>query len=408
VKHKIYSFEEHGLSVDRLDHHALYVMQKLREAGFTAYLVGGSVRDLLLHKKPKDFDISTSAHPEQIKSLFKNCILIGKRFRLAHIRFGKKILEIATFRSGELESEELITRDNEWGSEEEDVLRRDFTINGLFYDASNASIIDYVDGYSDIKRGLLRTIGQPYLRFKQDPVRMIRLLKFQARFGFDVDSPTRLALLDCRQDIAKSSSARILEEILRMLESTTAQPFIRLLAEHGLLQSMMPTLAEFLESPEGEEVYRYLNEMDGILREYPDAPLDRSLLLSGIVFPLFQRRIQSHCLVHAQSPHLGEIQQQAQEQLQELFSPFFQLPRRLKMNITGILTEQYRMTPPEKKRSPRTRVPNIPDFHLAIAFLDIRSRIEPGLQQIVEKWGAAFARTKENKTKPHRIHRATS
>ena len=183
------------------------------------------MRDLLLDKKPKDFDISTSAEPEEIKQLFRSCILIGRRFRLAHIRFGKKILEVSTFRSGDAENDELILRDNKWGTPEQDVLRRDFTINGLFYDPSTQTIIDYVGGYPDLQKKVLRTIGQPFIRFRQDPVRMLRLIKFQARFGFDVDSAARIALLECRQEIVKSSSARIQEELLRMLESGASEPF---------------------------------------------------------------------------------------------------------------------------------------------------------------------------------------
>ena len=158
---KFYPFDTHKLPLEKIDPDALYVMEKLRLNGYIAYLVGGGVRDLLLGHKPKDFDISTSAEPEQIRHLFRNCILIGRRFRLAHIRFGKKIIEVSTFRSGDNETDALILRDNKWGSPEEDVLRRDFTINGLFYDSATQEVIDYVDGYADVQKQLLRTVGQP-------------------------------------------------------------------------------------------------------------------------------------------------------------------------------------------------------------------------------------------------------
>ncbi|MFI5344679.1 MAG: hypothetical protein ACHQUC_10735 [Chlamydiales bacterium] len=184
---KIYFTTEHGIDPALIDRDALYVLEKLRQAGFVAYLVGGSVRDLLIKRRPKDFDISTSARPEQVKVVFqRQCILIGRRFRLAHIRFGHKIIEVATFRAGENDSD-LITQNNVWGTAEQDVMRRDFTINGLFYDSSNHSIIDYVDGWEDVQKNLLRTIGDPKVRFKQDPVRLIRLLKFQARSNFKID-----------------------------------------------------------------------------------------------------------------------------------------------------------------------------------------------------------------------------
>ena len=247
---KIYDVGEHQIAPDKIDQHAFYVIQKLRQAGHKAYLVGGGVRDLLLKTRPKDFDISTSAKPEEIRSLFRNAILIGRRFRLAHIRFGKKVIEVATFRAGATEEAGLIVRDNEWGSEEQDVLRRDFTINGLFYDPENQTVIDYVDGYSDLAKRTLRAIGQPDVRFMQDPVRMIRLIKFCARFDFEIHRPTFEALLNCKGEILKSSSARIFEELLRMLESGAAKPFFHLLNEYGILKPLSPNLSRFLEKPE--------------------------------------------------------------------------------------------------------------------------------------------------------------
>ena len=187
---KIYHANEHDISITLIDPDAILILKKLKEAGFQAYLVGGSVRDLLVKKQPKDFDISTSARPEQIKQIFqRNCMLIGRRFRLAHIRFGHRIFEVSTFRAGENDSD-LIIHDNIWGTPEEDVLRRDFTMNGLFYDPTTHTVIDYVGGWHDIHNNLLKTIGEPSTRFKQDPVRMIRLLKFQSRFNFDIEAHT--------------------------------------------------------------------------------------------------------------------------------------------------------------------------------------------------------------------------
>jgi poly(A) polymerase len=390
VEQKTYPVDKHLLPLDKVDSDALYVMEKLHHAGHTAYLVGGSVRDLLLGRKPKDFDISTSAKPEEIKRLFRNCILIGKRFRLAHIRFGKKILEVSTFRSGDNESDTLILRDNAWGSPEQDVLRRDFTINGLFYDPATQTIIDYVGGYPDIQKKCLRTIGQAFLRFKQDPVRMLRLLKFQARFGFEIDADARIALLECRGEIAKSSATRILEELLRMLESGSAQSFFRLLTEYGLLQLLLPILAHFLETDEGQEVYSFLQEIDSHIQEPPHPLLDRSILLTTLSFPLFQKRISTRYLERERIPHLGEIQNEAFDFLHDLFSPFFHLPRRLKSSITSILTSQYRLTPIEKRRNRRLRAPHDPDFPLAMQFFDLRRCIEPGLQKIWEEWSTSY------------------
>lgn len=386
MEQKIYPFEEHQLPMQQIDTHALYVMEKLRNAGFTAYLVGGSVRDLLLKKKPKDFDISTSASPEEIKGIFRNCILVGRRFRLAHIRFGKKILEVSTFRAGDIESEELIVRDNEWGNTEEDALRRDFTINALFYDSSNQTIIDYAGGYPDLQRKFLRTIGPAYTRFKQDPVRMIRLLKFQARFGFEVDPHTHIALLECRHEIIKSSAARILEEVLRMLESGAAQSFFRLMTDHGILDFLLPNLARFLEKEGGNEVYSYLQEVDLNAGDSQAIPYERPILMSCLVFPLLEERLERCTLEYGRPPHLGEIHMQVRDLLHEIFHGFFNIPRRLRIAMTSILTLQYRLTPLEKKYIRKKRIPTDPDFLLALGFLNLRCCLEPGLQKIYEEW----------------------
>lgn len=385
-----YTFETHRLPIEKIDSDALYVMQKLRQAGFIAYLVGGSVRDLLLNKVPKDYDISTSAEPEQIKKLFRNCILIGRRFRLAHIRFGHKILEVSTFRSGDNEADTLIVRDNEWGSPEEDVHRRDFTINGLYYDSSNQTIIDYVGGYLDLEKKSLRTIGQPFLRFKQDPVRMLRLLKFRARFGFEIDHDAHIALIETRHEITKSSPARILEELLRMLESGAAKPFFQLLSDYGLLQLMIPELASFLETKEGEEIYEYLRAVDTNCYHVNMPPIDRAILVSCLLFPIFQKRMQTRYIDRNKNPHLGEIQDEAHDLVSDVFKVFLQIPRKLRMEVVSIITCQYRLTPIDPKRLKHLRIPNDPNFFLALQFLEIRGFLQPELQKIWEDWQNAL------------------
>lgn len=405
MEQKTYPFEQHGLSVKQIDLDALYVMERLRASGFTAYLVGGSVRDLLLHQKPKDFDISTSAEPEEIKKIFRNCILIGRRFRLAHIRFGKKTLEVSTFRSGMTESDELILRDNVWGSPEEDAMRRDFTINGLFYDPATQGIIDYVGGYPDLQKKLLRTIGQPYLRFRQDPVRMLRLLKFQARFGFEVDSASQIALLECRAEIVKSAPARVLEELLRMLESGASEQFFRLMTDHGLMHLMMPAFGEFMESSKGEEVLSYLKEIDTTFHASNSSKLDRSALLACLIFPILEKRIETRFVDREKTPHLGEIYAEVQQQIDEVFNPFLNLPRRMRISLCSILTSQYRFTPIDKKKKQRIRIPSDPDFANALKFFEVRACVEPGLQQTWEEWSQACPPTENRSSHPPRKRR---
>src|SRR5690348_8469631 len=199
-----------AIPVAHIDPDAIKVVRRLRRHQHTAYLVGGCVRDLLLARTPKDFDIATSATPDEIKDLFRNCRIIGRRFRLAHIFFGSKIIETSTFRANpreaiEGEEEEngelLIRRDNVFGSAEEDARRRDFTINGLFYDPESGNVIDYVAGLADLEQRVVRTIGDPDIRFREDPVRILRAVKFAARLGFSIEPATYAAMLAHRGEI---------------------------------------------------------------------------------------------------------------------------------------------------------------------------------------------------------------
>ncbi len=404
----IISKEEHGISLDQIDRHALYIIEKLRAAGHVAYLVGGSVRDLLLGHTPKDYDISTSAIPEEIKALFgRQCILIGRRFRLAHIRFGRKIIEVATFRAGDPETPEFITRDNIWGTPEEDVLRRDFTINGLFFDSFEETVIDYVGGYADAQKKQLKMIGEPYVRYRQDPVRMIRLVKFLARFNLEAEHDTRLACIECKADILKSSQARVLEELLRMLESGAAEHFFRLMTDYGLMQLLLPDVAEHLEELPGNEIYAYLQEVDRMQLESKEV-IDRSVALSALIYPMLHNHLKIHYVDGGNIPHLGQIQSEAGAMIRKVFGPFFLLPRRISGKMLAILNGQYRMTPFVPKKSSKLRVPNVAEFSLALDFLSLRSRIDPELKAIFTDWEKAFSTVKiepEKRSKPRRRRR---
>ena len=256
--------EDHGISRRNIDPEALKVLYRLHEAGHTAYLVGGSVRDLLLGRRPKDFDIGTSAHPYQIKKLFRNCWIIGRRFRLAHIKFGPKTIEVATFRrvvespteAAVVESDSVVVaasppvppdaqtlhRDNTFGTPEEDAFRRDFTINGLFYDIGSFAVIDYVGGLADLERRVVRSIGDPKVRFVEDPVRMLRAAVMAARLGFDLDPLVSEAIAEHRALIATSSAARLLEEYFKILRSGSAEATFAALGRLRLLELMTPEL----------------------------------------------------------------------------------------------------------------------------------------------------------------------
>jgi poly(A) polymerase len=383
---QIYQKSQHQISNEKIDKAALFVIETLKKNGHIAYVVGGSVRDLLLSKPPKDFDVSTSAKPEEIKRLFNKCFLIGKRFRLAHVHVGNKIIEVATFRKGNTSSDSLIVEDNEWGSEEEDVIRRDFTINGLFYDPENETIIDYVNGYEDARKNLLKAIGQAHTRFKQDPVRMIRLLKFKARFGVEIDQESILGLYDCRNEILKSSQARVLEEMIRMLESGFSLPFFKLLQEHGFLNLLMPKVSESFEKGLDEPIFQILEELDSIVINEPKKAIARPVFVSSIVFPILEKHLRVLHENREKPMHLGEIQEETLFMIRDAFTPFLILPKKLACSMTSILASQFRFTPLEKKKQIRQKIPHIPDFNLALQFFELRSRIEPGLQNLYEEW----------------------
>src|SRR5436853_7702564 len=212
--------QEHPISRNDIDPDALKVLYRLRQYNHTAYLVGGSVRDLLLGRHPKDFDIGTSAHPYQVKKLFRNCWIIGRRFRLAHVKFGPKVIEVATFRrqvaAGEEvvadgvpapdpttpEGEHLVHHDNTFGTPEEDAFRRDFTINALAYDIATFSVIDYVGGLDDLRSGIVRSNGDPDVRLREDPVRMLRAIALSARLDFTIETMLLAAISNIRPAIA--------------------------------------------------------------------------------------------------------------------------------------------------------------------------------------------------------------
>lgn len=380
VQPKIYFATDHDIDHRLVDPDAVYVLNRLRQAGFVAYLVGGSVRDLLVKRMPKDCDISTSARPEQIKQIFqRQCILIGRRFRLAHIRFGHKTIEVSTFRSGENQGE-LIVQDNEWGTPEEDVMRRDFTINGLFYDPSNHSVIDYVGGWEDIHKGVLRSIGNPEIRFKQDPVRILRMIKFKARFNFSIDPETERAARHGREELLKSSPARILEEILRMLESGSATPFFRLMADYKILDLLFPHLSQFMNGPQGTKVYHYLSSADQIYKHKGKNVLDRAVLASCLLFPILEQELKKEFLDKGDTPHIGDITLLTTHLIKEyILSSFSHFPRRLTVGMSSILIAQYRLTPLSNRRQNRNRFLHQKEFGDALTFLKLRAIIDERL-----------------------------
>lgn len=299
---------EHTISRKQIDPDALRVLYRLHEHSYRAYLVGGSVRDLLLGHRPKDFDIGTSAHPYQVKKLFRNCWIIGRRFRLAHIRYGPKMFEVATFRRHVSADEQAalaaaaalhddqaepardrgpgrtIHRDNTFGTPEEDAFRRDFTVNALFYDIGSFEIIDYTGGMRDLEAGIIRCIGEPAERFQEDPVRMLRAMVMAARLGFSVDPPIDEAIAAQRGEIANSAPARLIEEFYKILRSGASERTFRLLAERRLLEPIAPRL----QGRCGDALWGSLAALDAYRTRFEAPPdtLTNAVLLGSLLVPL--------------------------------------------------------------------------------------------------------------------------
>jgi poly(A) polymerase len=306
--------EAHSISRKQIDPDALKVLYRLHHNQYVAYLVGGSVRDLLLGRTPKDFDIGTSAHPYQVKKLFKNCWIIGRRFRLAHVRFGSKTIEVATFRrplgSEDAEAVEvplegtpdgvaapdsepdqevgaadrLVHRDNTFGTPEEDAIRRDFTINALFYDIGTFSNIDYTGGLADLRDGLIRCIGDPRQRFEEDPVRMLRAVAMAARLDFRIDPPIDAAIATTGGEIARSAPARLIEELYKLLRSGSSERAFQMLAERTLLEP----IAHDLQAHATPRLWQSLAALDAYRRRFESIPdtLTNPILLGSLIVPL--------------------------------------------------------------------------------------------------------------------------
>lgn len=249
--------DEHCISRANISQAALKVLYRLKDSGYQAHLVGGGVRDLLLGREPKDFDVATDATPEEVREVFRNSRLIGRRFRLAHVRFGREIIEVATFRAGQsVEQVEhqtdngMILRDNVYGSIEEDALRRDFTVNALYYNIHDFSVIDYAGGMRDLEDGLLRLMGDPETRYREDPVRMLRAARFAAKLGFRIEPATEAPIATLANLLGDVPAARLFEEVLKLFMAGHAVSSFESLRQHGLFGQLFPDTEQALATQE--------------------------------------------------------------------------------------------------------------------------------------------------------------
>jgi poly(A) polymerase len=351
---------EHPISRKMIDEEALKVLYRLHRHGFISYLVGGSVRDLLLGKVPKDFDVATNAHPYEINLLFKNSRTIGRRFRLVQVFFkGRKVIEVSTFRSHsefeEMRADEGGIPIGSFGTPEEDALRRDITINGLFYNISDFSIIDYVGGIADIKRRIIRTIGDPDERFEQDPVRMIRVIRHAARTGFSIEEQTYEAIFRHREEIRKCSPARIRDEFLRDLKEGVAEASLKLMLQTGLLFSLFPDLQRVFgdRNPFKEReiefflaLFRLVDQLNKIGK-----PIQESILLALFLTP-FIRVIPTEHPFLEEWKRVGYLTQTIRWAIHQILNPF-SFPKGTREMAAQILIAQGNL----KKSLRRGRIP---------------------------------------------------
>lgn len=375
-----------------IDPDALKVLYRLSRHGYIAYLVGGSVRDLLLRRKPKDFDVSTSAHPRQIKKLFRNCFLIGRRFRLAHIRFGQKVIETSTFRSEPVPMDPAAPptdlyqhRDNTFGTPSEDAHRRDFTVNGLFYDIKTFNVIDHVGGLKDLDKRLIRSIGDPHIRFREDPVRMLRAVRFASRLGFKIEPGTYRAILEHHEDITKASAPRLLEEIARLFAYGSGEKAFRMLRKTGLLNDLLPEVNDYIDASEdnGALIWGCLKALDSLSLPADQEP-NLALRLAALCYGMFDARVSFLQQRGRKIIHLDVARDTVGKLTKHL-----PVPRKIQFEIVSMLACQQRMGDPSRRFSKR-RFMSQPVFPNALRLYAIRITASGEKESQLDRWNSLY------------------
>lgn len=392
--------QAHTISRRDISPNALRVLYRLRDAGFSAYLVGGAVRDLLVGQHPKDFDVATDATPEQIKQQFRNCRLIGRRFRLAHVVFGREIIEVATFRansddgSGDRQTHEdgRLLRDNVYGTIEEDAIRRDFTANALYYAIEDFSVRDYCGGFEDVMARRLRLIGDPEQRYREDPVRMLRAVRLAAKLGFTIDGPTADPIPVLAPLLAEAAPARLFEEILKLFLSGNAVASFQGLERTGLLPVLLPESAAALQSNRSGALRAML--LEGLAgtdaRVANDEPVSPAFLFALLLWPAYCKALIG---LQAQGVHPEEAARRAADRVTVHQLNTIALPRRFSLPMQEIWLLQSRFSQRQRKRV--TRLLAHPRFRAAFDFLVLRQSASPDHAADVQFWTQAQTQTNE-------------
>jgi poly(A) polymerase len=388
--------DAHPISRRNISPNALRVLYRLRDGGYEGYLVGGAVRDLLVGGHPKDFDVATNATPEEVKALFRNCRLIGRRFRLAHVVYGREIIEVATFRanvddgSGDRELHEggRLLRDNVYGTIEDDAIRRDFTANALYYAIEDFSVRDYTGGFEDVQNHVMKLIGDPEQRYREDPVRMLRAVRLAAKLGFHIDDASAAPLPVLAPLLRESAPARLFEECLKLFLSGHAVESFLGLERHGLLAVLLPESAAALKSNRSGALRRML--LEGLRgtdeRVANDEPVSPAFLFALLLWPAYCRALMA---LQAQGMHAAEAQRRAADRVTVHQLTTLALPRRFSLPMQEIWLLQSRFG--QRKRVPRMLAH--PRFRAAFDFLVLRQFASAEHAEEIAFWREAQAQS---------------
>jgi poly(A) polymerase len=401
--------DEHPISRANISSNALKVLYRLKEAGYQAFLVGGAVRDLLLGLEPKDFDIATNAHPDQVKQLFRNCRLIGRRFHLAHVRFGYEIIEVATFRAAHtaidednsvdeaghrvLDERGRIVRDNLYGTIEEDVWRRDFTANALYYNIGDFSVWDYVNGVADARDRVLRLIGDPETRFREDPVRMLRAVRFAAKLNFTIHAATLAPIPKLAWMLDGVPPARLFDEVTKLFLSGFAVAAFEKLNELGLTEHLFPDVADAIvdrDSPAVQLLQIGLAGTDERVRA--DKSVTPTFLFAVILWPAIKRAYDSK--PHAEGAEIGDLIA-ACEVVAMRQQARVAIPKRFTLPMREIIGMQPRFERREGRRA--LRLLAHPRFRAAYDFLLLRAASGEVPEELAAWWTDIQGATEEER-----------
>lgn len=416
---RVLTHGEHSIRDQAIHPDAWKVLRRLHQADHTAYLVGGTVRDLFLGRTPKDFDVATTAKPNEIKRLFRNAFMIGRRFRLAHIKFFDSIIEVATFRRETDRFEEPEAEGGEaravrlYGTPEEDARRRDFTINGLFYDPFRGHVIDYVGGLADMEKRIVRTIAPPDLSYEEDPARMIRAVRAAARIGFAIESETGEAILRHRELILRCPRARLLEELMTLLKYGSAERSLRLLWQFGLMEYLLPMHHAYLaaknNNPQTPPNPDLLFDLFAMVDLDP-AAADPSILFSMLVFPFVIERLKVDPKAFWSLRSTGQILAAVDSVFDE-FTKSVDVSKRFRARSAEIFSVQFRLriqqshVRPEKLAAKPYFLDSFRFFQVAARALDLDVRTDISVwEKFVDKAKQSQAARAQSARPPHKPH----